>query len=70
MTGVELGSGTGARFTICGSTSGGGLITPPLASNFMVINYAIALRATKAQRVIHLRAARWASGIDPVKDAS
>ena len=34
MTGVELGSGTGAGFTICGSTPGGGLIMPPLASNF------------------------------------
>ncbi len=33
MTGVELGSGTGAGFTISGSTPGGGLITPPLASN-------------------------------------
>ena len=33
MIGVELGSGTGAGFTISGSTPGGGLITPPLASN-------------------------------------
>jgi hypothetical protein len=33
MTGVELGSGTGAGFTISGSTPGAGLITPPLASN-------------------------------------
>ncbi len=33
MTGVELGSGIGAGFTISGSTPGGGLITPPLASN-------------------------------------
>jgi hypothetical protein len=32
----------------------------------MVINYAIALRTTKAQCVIHLTAARWVSGIDPV----
>src|SRR6202047_2347630 len=33
ITGVELGSGTGAGFTISGSTPGGVLITPPLASN-------------------------------------
>jgi hypothetical protein len=33
MTGVELGCGTGAGFTISGSTPGGGLITPPLLSN-------------------------------------
>jgi hypothetical protein len=33
MTGVEFGCGTGAGFTISGSTPGGGLITPPLASN-------------------------------------
>lgn len=33
MTGVELGCGTGAGFTISGSTPGAGLITPPLASN-------------------------------------
>lgn len=33
MTGVELGCGTGAGFTISGSTPGPGLITPPLASN-------------------------------------
>jgi hypothetical protein len=33
MTGVELGSGTGAGFTISGSTPGAGLITPPVASN-------------------------------------
>lgn len=33
MTGVELGSGTGAGFTISGSIPGGGLITPPLASD-------------------------------------
>ena len=36
MTGVELGSGTGAGFTICGSTPGGGLIMPPLASNLLL----------------------------------
>ena len=33
MTGAELDSGTGAAFTISGSTPGGGLIIPPLASN-------------------------------------
>src|ERR1700682_424235 len=33
MTGVELGCGTGAGFTLSGSTPDGGLITPPLASN-------------------------------------
>jgi len=33
MTGVELGCGTGAGFTISGSTPGAGLSTPPLASN-------------------------------------
>jgi hypothetical protein len=33
ITGVELGRGTGAGFTISGSTPGGGLITPPLASS-------------------------------------
>src|SRR5580704_16064143 len=33
ITGVELGSGTGAGFTISGSIPGAGLITPPLASS-------------------------------------
>src|ERR1700722_13734638 len=34
MTGMELGSGTGAVFIMPGSTPGFGLITPPLESNF------------------------------------
>jgi hypothetical protein len=34
ITGVELGSGTGAGCTICGSTPSAGLMTPPLLSNF------------------------------------
>jgi hypothetical protein len=33
ITGVELGSGTGAGCTICGSTFSAGLMTPPLLSN-------------------------------------
>src|SRR4029077_15277618 len=33
MTGVELGFGTGAGCTICGSTPSVGLMTPPLLSN-------------------------------------
>jgi hypothetical protein len=33
MTGVELGSGTGAGCTIYGSTPSVGLMTPPLLSN-------------------------------------
>jgi hypothetical protein len=58
MTGVELGCGTGAGFTISGSTPGAGLMTPPLASNlslrvFMLIDYA-ALRAPGRPRQILL----------------
>jgi hypothetical protein len=34
ITGMELGSGTGAGCTICGSTPSAGLMTPPLLSNF------------------------------------
>src|SRR3979409_2102350 len=36
ITGVELGSGTGAGCTICGSTPSAGLMTPPLLSNLLL----------------------------------